>query len=89
MEFAVAFGRVLRKLRFEQLLTQHDLGTRASMQPKSVSSLEMGRHAPSLENLVKLASALSIAPWDLLKLALEEAELPDQAPLSRDPVFKR
>lgn len=85
----MAFGRVLRKLRFEQLLTQSEVGTRASMQAKSISSLEMGRHAPSVDNLIKLAWALSIAPWDLLQLAIEEADLPDHAPLIRDPVNRR
>ena len=88
MEFAVAFGRVIRKLRIEQLITQSEVGVRASMQAKSVSSLEMGRHAPSIDNLIRLARALSIAPWDLLRLALEETDLPDPGPPVRDPVLK-
>lgn len=78
MELGAAFGRVLRRLRFEQKLSQGELGTRVSLQAKTISSLEMGRHVPSIDSLVKLADALAIRPWDLLEATLEEAKLPDQ-----------
>ncbi|MRW88422.1 helix-turn-helix domain-containing protein [Duganella sp. FT80W] len=50
-------GHVLRRLRLKLELMQSDLDSIVSMQPKSISSLEMGRREPSIDALLKLAHA--------------------------------
>lgn len=59
MEPAVAFGRVLRRLRLEAGLTQEELGFDASLRRTYISVLELGRQQPSLKTILKLAKALN------------------------------
>jgi len=73
METAVAFGKVLRKLRLESGLTQEQLGLEADLRRTYISVLELGQQQPSLTTILKLARALSISGADLLRMV--EAEL--------------
>ncbi len=59
MDEAVAFGRVLRRLRKEAGLTQEQLGLEADLRRTYVSILELGEQQPSLNTLLKLARALN------------------------------
>jgi len=63
---ANAFGLVLRRLRKEAKLTQEQMGFEANLQRKFISELEMGLKSPSLETVLKVASALGIPPEDLV-----------------------
>ena len=70
---AIAFGRVLRKLRKEMGLSQEALGLEAGLQRNYISSLELGEKQPSLASIYKLAFALNIKAGKLI--ALVDTEL--------------
>lgn len=58
MDPAVAFGRVLRRLRHEAGFTQEELGFEADLRRTYVSILELGRQQPTLTTILKLAKPL-------------------------------
>lgn len=68
MEPAVAFGKVLRKLRLQAGLTQEQLGFEADLRRTYVSLLELGQQQPSLTTILKLAAALNQSANDLVGL---------------------
>lgn len=74
MEPAVAFGKVLRRLRLEAGLTQEQLGFEADLRRTYVSILELGQQQPTLTTILKLAHALKLPTRDLVGLV--EAEIP-------------
>jgi transcriptional regulator with XRE-family HTH domain len=73
LDEAVAFGKVLRRLRNEAGLSQEQLGLEADLRRTYVSILELGQQQPSLGTLFKLARALGL-PASML-LAEVENEL--------------
>lgn len=66
MDAAIAFGKVLRKLRTEIGLTQEDLGLDADLRRTYVSILELGQQQPSLTTILKLAKALNRPAQDIV-----------------------
>jgi transcriptional regulator with XRE-family HTH domain len=62
------FGRRLRALRTLRELTQEELGERANVSGKFIGQVERGSGNPSLHVLVRLANALSVEIWELLRL---------------------
>lgn len=58
MDQRQAFGKVLRRLRKKRHLSQEELAFEAEVDRTYVSLLELGRNAPSLEIMFKLAGAL-------------------------------
>lgn len=58
MDAAVAFGKVLRRLRKELGTSQEALGFEADLRRTYVSILELGQQQPSLATIRKLAKAL-------------------------------
>ena len=60
MDEAVAFGKVLRRLRKEAGLTQEQLGLEADLRRTYVSILELGQQQPTLATILKLARALKL-----------------------------
>lgn len=81
MDVAVAFGRVLRRLRTEAGLTQEQLGLEADLRRTYVSILELGRQQPSLTTILKIAKALNRTAQEIVGLV--EAELAHTARLRR------
>lgn len=73
MEAAVAFGRVLRRLRNEAGLTQEGLGFEAGLRRTYVSILELGQQQPTLTTILKLAKPLKYSAQDIVGLV--EAEI--------------
>jgi transcriptional regulator with XRE-family HTH domain len=67
-----AFGRVLRQQRRQARLTQEQLALTADLQRNYVSELERGQKQASLMTLFKLASALDVAPHELVRLLFVE-----------------
>jgi transcriptional regulator with XRE-family HTH domain len=57
---AQEFGEMLRKAREEKGLTQAEFAQRAGFQPSAIAHFEAGRRSPSLDNLRRLADALSV-----------------------------
>jgi transcriptional regulator with XRE-family HTH domain len=59
------FGNTLRKLRDERGYSQEKLAERADLHRNYVGGVERGERNVGLENIVKLANALSVPPSDL------------------------
>ena len=78
MDAAVAFGKVLRRLRNEAGLTQEELGFEADLRRTYVSILELGQQQPSLVTILKLAKPLKHSAQEIVGMV--EAEL---HPISR------
>lgn len=72
MEPAVAFGRVLRKLRVKAGLTQEQLGFDANLRRTYVSILELGQQQPTLTTIMKIAKALGVRAGELISLVEDE-----------------
>lgn len=72
MDTAIAFGRVLRRLREGAGLTQEQVGFEAELRRTYISILELGQQQPSLTTILKLAHALNRSPGSLLDLVSEE-----------------
>jgi transcriptional regulator with XRE-family HTH domain len=66
MDVAAHFGRNLLHHRKQANLSQEELGVLASLHRTEVGQLEQGTRLARIDTLVKLASALSISPGDLL-----------------------
>jgi transcriptional regulator with XRE-family HTH domain len=73
LDEAVAFGKVLRRLRKKAGLTQEQLGLEADLRRTYISILELGQQQPSLNTLIKIARALNMPASELM--AAVEAEL--------------
>lgn len=73
MEPAVAFGRVLRRMRKRAALTQEQLSFDAELRRTYVSILELGQQQPSLSTILKIAAALGCSASELI--ASVEAEI--------------
>ncbi len=74
MQPAVAFGRVLRRLRQAKGMTQEQLGLDADLRRTFVSILELGQQQPTLTTLLKIASVLDLRPSELVQLVEREIE---------------
>jgi transcriptional regulator with XRE-family HTH domain len=61
------FGRVLRTFREERGYSQEELAERAGLHRNYVGGIERGERNVALENIVKLAKALSIRTKDLFE----------------------
>jgi transcriptional regulator with XRE-family HTH domain len=67
VDIRAQFGRLIRKRRTEQGLTQEELAFRAEVDVTYLSDLERGRWNPSLAVIVDLSRAFDVHPSDLLK----------------------
>ena len=74
MESAVAFGRVLRRLRKKKGYTQEELGFEAELRRTFVSILELGQQQPSLTTVLKLARVLDIRAGKMMDLVENEIQ---------------
>lgn len=57
----------IRKFRKAKKLTQFELGVQTDVTEDYIQFLEAGIRNPSLEVLCKLADALNVEPYELLK----------------------
>ena len=62
---AAAFGRRLRRVRREALLSQEELADRAEIHRTEISLLERGRREPRYALILKLAGSLEVEPEEL------------------------
>ena len=61
------FGRVLKNLRTEKKLTQHDLTDRSGLSLRMISDMERGIRQPSLITLYKLARGLDMPVLEFME----------------------
>jgi transcriptional regulator with XRE-family HTH domain len=61
-----AFGIKLSAAREKAQLTQEELGHLSTVNRSEISQLELGRHTPRLDTVVKLAGALNVEPCELI-----------------------
>lgn len=59
MDVAIAFGKVIRKLRVDAGLTQEQLGFESDLRRTFISILELGHQQPTLTTIIKLAKPLN------------------------------
>ncbi|MDP5273991.1 helix-turn-helix domain-containing protein [Chengkuizengella axinellae] len=64
-------GAMIQKYRKEQQLKQHELSTTTGLSRNYISDIENGRYAPSVDALLKLATALDV---DLNMLKMTEIQ---------------
>ena len=64
---AESFGERLKELRRERMLTQRDLASRASVALSTIVNLEKQHTAPRFGTIRKLAAALDVEPFVLMK----------------------
>ena len=81
----VDFGNILKKLRFEERLTQQQLADRLGVTKSVVSYYELHERTPSPEILVKL-SALFHVSTDYL-LGLDKKETVDLTGLDQEDII--
>jgi transcriptional regulator with XRE-family HTH domain len=62
----VAFGRVLRKIRESQSISQEELAARSGYHRTYIGQLERGEKSPSLRTLFALAATLQVKAADVI-----------------------
>jgi transcriptional regulator with XRE-family HTH domain len=68
-----AIGTVIRRLRKEKGLSQEVLSSFANLARSHLAMIETGDKIPNFETLWRIANALSIRPYELIKLIEEES----------------
>lgn len=67
-----ALGQALRRVRATAGLSEEQLGARAGLSPVQIAALERGEHGVSLAVVERLAGALGLQVWELLREAERE-----------------
>ena len=63
-----SFGTVMRRLRIERGLSQEELALRLAMSSHAhLSRLESGKKQPTLDMVFRLADALDVEAWEIVK----------------------
>lgn len=68
----MALAIVVRDRRAELKVSQSELARRSGLHRSYIGDLERGTRNISIRNLSRLAIALQISPWGLLKIAEEK-----------------
>ena len=67
MDLPRVFGRNVRDARKAKGMSQEALAFEAELMRSYISDLERGQRNPSLKAIGKIADALGVEPWRLLK----------------------
>jgi transcriptional regulator with XRE-family HTH domain len=83
-EAAAEFGRRVRDLRQKQELSQETLGARSGVHWTFIGHVERGQRSIRLENILKIAHGLGVAPGDLLDgISVDDHDVAPAGPISR------
>ena len=63
-ELKKSLGRQIQKIRKRQKLTQEKLAELIGIEVPSMSNIETGKYAPSIETLQKLSEVVDAKPWE-------------------------
>ena len=74
MDYFSKLGANVRALRLKQKLTQEQLADRCDLHRTYVGAIERGDRNVSLKNIVILAQALNVEPFELLLYEKEVKE---------------
>ena len=61
------FGLTIRRHRIAMNMSQETLAAAASCHPTYVSLLERGKRNPSLDTMLRIAEALDVKAWELVR----------------------
>lgn len=64
-----SFGMRVKELRVSRKLTQEQVAEKCGISSKYVSRIEMGRHFPSFDILVKLSAVMKVEMSDMFDFA--------------------
>lgn len=78
-DIRIRLGRFIRTRRRLKELSQEELAERAQLHPTYISRIESGKSLPAIDVLINLSAALAIAPWEVLKIVVDEASRNSQA----------
>jgi len=67
LEFIKRIGNNIKKVRKNKNLTQLDLASSLNIEDSALRRIENGRTNPTIKTLLKIAKALDISIFDLLK----------------------
>jgi len=70
-------GHRIRNLRKSKNMTQEELAAKSELRLEFILGVEKGQMDPSLEDLAKIAEALGVEMFDLVKGEQEEKTLPE------------
>ncbi len=73
----VPLGRRIREIRMSKGFTQEKLGSKADISYKFVGEIERGMQNPSFDTLEKIANALDVELFDLLRFEQETTNRKD------------
>ena len=59
-----ALGKKIKKIRKSKNLTQERLAELIGLEVPSLSNIETGKFAPSVDTLQKLSDVLDVEPWE-------------------------
>lgn len=63
-EFKKALGKKIQQFRKNKKLTQENLAELIGIEVPSLSNIETGKYAPSIDTLQKLSEVLEVKPWE-------------------------
>lgn len=64
-DFKKLLGKKIQNIRKSKNLTQEKLAEMISIETPSLSYIETGKYAPSIETLQKICQVLGVMPWEL------------------------
>ena len=70
----IIVGKIIEKLRREQLLNQEDLADLSNKDRRTISNLERDQYKPSLDTFFDLSASLELKPYELMKVIYEVRE---------------
>ena len=76
-------GKILRRHRLEQNLTQRNLALKAHLDYTYVSKIEGGSQSPSVEALVRISESLGVSNVELNELLALMGRIPEDLPVNQ------